>query len=135
MPTRFDPEINQMRAALRGKRGDELLAVLNQQLANLRVAALAADNTANYIASNEQAQQLTGYSAEEIRGLRLEDITPIPSTADAQHLWGNFIADGTQRGEYELWPRRGKPVRVRYWAYASVAPGIHVSLLTRVDSA
>ena len=123
-----------MRAALRGRRGDELFAVLDQQLESLRVAALAADNSARYIASNTLAQQLTGYSADEVRQLRLEDITPLPAAVDAEELWNEFIAQGAQQGEFEVRRRNGPPVRVRYWAYASVAPGIHVSLLVRMDS-
>jgi PAS domain-containing protein len=135
VPSRFDPEINQMRAALRGRSGEDLMAVLTQQLTNLRVAALAADDSARYIAANAQAAQLTGYSADEIRRLRLEDLTPLPATVDAGGLWSDFIGAGTQRGEFELRPRTGPPVMVRYWAYANVSPGIHVSMLVRVDRA
>ena len=124
-----------MRVALHRLRGEELFAALNQQLANLRVAALATDDSAQYIASNRLAEELTGYRADEITRLRLEDITPLPSAADARSLWRDFIAGGTQRGEFELRPRSGFPVGVRYWAYANVAPAIHVSLFVRVDSA
>ena len=133
--SRFDPHIDQMRAALRDRSGDDLMAALHRQLENLKVAALAASDTARYLAANSRAEELTGYTAAEIRGLRLEDITPLPITVDAQELWRDFIAQGTQRGEFELRPRTGAPIRVRYWAYASVAPGIHVSLLERVDTA
>ena len=111
------------------------MAALRRQLANLEVAALAADGSAKYVDANSRAEELTGYTTAEIRGLRLEDITPLPSTVDARELWGDFIAQGAQRGEFELRPRTGPPIRVRYWAYASVAPGIHVSLLVRVDTA
>ena len=62
------------------------------------------------------------------------DITPIPRTVDGQRLWEEFIAKGGQRGEYELRTRDGHVVNVRYWAYASVAPGIHLSLLLPADA-
>ena len=133
--SRFDPHIDQMRAALRARSDDDLMAALHRQLANLKVAALAADDAANYVDANSPAEELTGYTAAEIRGLRLADITPLPSTVDAEELWQDFIVQGAQRGEFELRPRTGAPIRVRYWAYASVAPGIHVSLLERVDTA
>jgi PAS domain S-box-containing protein len=132
---RFDPDINQLRAALRGRRGDDLLAALGPPLANLRAAALVADDTRRYVAANALAEQLTGYTADELTRLRLDDITPLPRAADARGLWRDFIAKGTQQGEFELRCRTGSSVRVRYWAYANVAPGIHVSILVRVDSA
>ena len=122
-----------MRAALHGRNGKALGAVLEQQLANFRIAALAADDSARYIAANALAVQLTGYSTDEITQLSLDDITPLPSTVDARALWRDFIDGGTQRGEFELRTRSGVLVPVHYWAYASVAPGLHLSLLVRVD--
>ena len=124
-----------MRAALRGRHGKELGAVLDQQLANFRIAALAADDSARYVAANALAVQLTGYDPDEITRLGLDDITPLPRTVDARALWRDFIDTGLQRGEFELRTRAGLLVPVHYWAYASVAPGIHLSLLVRVDRA
>jgi hypothetical protein len=57
------------------------------------------------------------------------DATPLPRSEAGSRLWQDFIAQGTQRGEYELRRKDGTSLRVRYWAYASVAPGVHVSLL------
>jgi hypothetical protein len=62
------------------------------------------------------------------------DLTPLPKTEAGRHLWEDFIGKGGQRGEYEIVPKRGAPLHVRYWAFASVAPGLHTSLLVPVDS-
>ena len=130
MPTRYSSEINRLRAALRGKhRSSEITPILQRELETLTPAALAADNSTRYIASNAAARGLTGYTEAELRTMTLGDLTPLPHSADGATLWEDFIAAGTQRGEYELRRRNGTTVRVRYWAFASVAPGVHVSLL------
>jgi PAS domain S-box-containing protein len=132
---RFTADINRLRASLRGKSASsDLTAALRQAIEQLGVAALAADNSTRYIASNAPARALTGYSDAELLRLTVMDLTPIPNSESGRRLWQEFIAGGVQHGEYELKPRRGAVVRVRYWAYASVAPGVHVSLLVPVDS-
>jgi PAS domain S-box-containing protein len=128
-PTRFTTEINRLRAALRGKHDAELLTTLRRELERLPVAALVADNSSRYVAANEAARMLTGYTQAELTSMSVMDLTPIPKTAAGRKLWETFVAQGGQRGEYELMPKSGGSVRVRYWAYASVAPGLHVSLL------
>jgi PAS domain S-box-containing protein len=133
--SRFAPEINKLRAALRGKRGADLIDAVRRQIARLPVATLAADNSSRYVATNAAAEALTGYSADELLRLTVTDLTPASSTEDGAELWEHFVAQGFQRGEYELRPKAGRPIRVRYWAYASVAPGIHVSLLVPEASA
>lgn len=105
------------------------MAALREQIERSQVPILVADNTSRYIAANPPAEQLTGFSTEELLGMRVSDLTPPLNAGDAQHLWEEFIAHGAQRGEFELRPRGSGPVRVRYWAYASVAPGIHVSIV------
>ena len=108
MPARFSPAINRLRAALRGKHDSELLAALQREIEQLGVAALVADNSTRYIATN----------------------APYRSR---RRLWQDFIAHGVQRGEYELRRKDGTTLRVRYWAYASVAPGVHISLLVPTE--
>lgn len=127
--TRFTAEINHLRAALRGKTGAELLTTLRRELELLPVAALVADNSSRYVAANAAARTLTGYTQTELTALTVMDLTPIPKTEAGRKLWEEFIAQGGQRGQYELLPRMGGSVRVRYWAFASVAPGLHISLL------
>jgi PAS domain S-box-containing protein len=124
--------VNCLRASLRGQHDAALILALRQQIEAIPAAALAADNSSRYVAANEAARALTGYSTAELTGLTVMDLTPIPRSAEGQRLWEQFIAGGGQRGEYELRARNGGMVRVRYWAYASVAPGIHLSLMVPV---
>ena len=131
-PTRFSADINRLRATLRGHRGTDLIAAVRREIERLPAAALVADNSQRYVAANVAAQVLTGYSETEIVGLTVMDLTPMPNTVDGRGLWETFIGQGGQRGEYELLPKAGPRKHVRYWAFASVAPGLHISLLVPV---
>jgi len=133
-PSRFAPEINRLRAALRGHRGPDLLTVVSHEVEQLPVAALVADNSQRYVAANAAARELTGYSQSELAALTVADLTPVPRAADGQQLWEEFIGKGGQYGAYDLQPKRGSAKHVRYWAFASVAPGLHVSLLVPEDA-
>jgi len=132
--TRFTPEINRFRAALRGHRGTELLSTLRREIERLTVAALVADNFQQYVAGNAAARKLTGYTLAELYKLTVMDLTPLPNSEAGRQLWKDFIGRGAQRGDYDLVPKRGAPRHVRYWAYASVAPGFHMSLLVPMDA-
>ena len=132
MPSRFDPDIDRLSAILRGHRHDRLISLLQQHLERVPAAALATDDTARYLAANASAQALTGYTAEELRSRTVMDLTPTPLTLTGEKLWGDFIGAGTQHGRYDLRRKDGTTVAVRYWAYASVAPGIHLSVLVPV---
>jgi PAS domain S-box-containing protein len=133
-PSRFAPEINRLRAILRGHRGPDLITVISQEVEQLPVAALVADNSQRYVAANAAARELTGYTESELAALTVTDLTPVPRSADGQQLWEEFIGKGGQYGAYDLQTKRGSAKHVRYWAFASVAPGLHVSLLVPVDA-
>jgi PAS domain-containing protein len=131
--TRFTADLNRLRASLRGFQGADLIAAVRREIERLPVAALVADNAQRYVAGNAAAQALTGYSEAELRGLTVMDLTPMPHAEDGGMLWETFIGQGAQRGEYELIPKSRSPRLVRYWALASVAPGLHVSLLVPAE--
>ena len=132
--TRFTPEINRFRAALRGHRGPDLITALRREVEQLTVAALVADNSLQYVAANAAARKLTGYTRAEIYARTVPDLTPMPGADAGRQVWREFIRKGASRGAFDLVRKRGAPQPVRYWAYASIAPGFHVSLLVPVDA-
>ena len=125
----FDVNVDYIRTILANKSGQDLQQALAAELAALGIAALAADSTGRYIAANGHARELTGYSQEELRAMSVMDLTPPASVEDAQALWRAFIRSGAQHGTYELRRKHGHPAAVRYWAFANIAPGIHLSLM------
>ena len=130
MPSsRFAAEVERLRAVLHGVTHAEAVAALGEQLESFSVAALAADDSSQYVAANPRAEELTGYSAAELTALSVIDLTPVPNTVDGKQLWDEFISTGEQQGHYEVRRKDGAFVRVHYWAYANVATGIHLSLL------
>jgi PAS domain S-box-containing protein len=112
-----------------------MIAALQESLEDLHVSALAADNTGRYVAANSHATTLTGYSRSELLQMSVKDLTPSMRQDPSGELWNRFIHAGAQSGDYVLERRDGAPVHVHYAAYASVAPGVHVSLLTPLASA
>jgi PAS domain S-box-containing protein len=129
----FAPGISHLRRRLRGLPHSTLLRTLQQSLEELPVSALAADNTGRYVAVNAAALALTGYARDELLKMSVQDLTPEMRQDAAGLLWNRFIQAGTQAGDYVLVRKDGSPVPVHYAAYASVAPGVHVSLLTPTE--
>jgi PAS domain S-box-containing protein len=125
--------MNRLRRRLRGLPHPTMLATLQQSLDDLPVAALAADNTGRYVAANREAVALTGFSRDDLLRMTVKELTPAMRQDTAAALWERFISSGTQAGDYVLLRKDGSAVGVHYAAYASVAPGVHISILTPVQ--
>jgi PAS domain S-box-containing protein len=128
-PTRYHAFVDRLRASLAGKTGQALSAALDLQIEESEVPVLATDSAGRYIAANSAAERLTGFSRTEILGMSVIDLTPPPSADDGRQLWAEFVTNGEQRGTYDVRRRGAEVTGVRYWAFANVAPGIHVSVL------
>ena len=133
MTAPYASDINALRRRLRGLSPAAISQTLRTFLASFRAAALAADNTGRYIEANELAAALTGYSRAELLRMSVKDLTPPMRQDVASELWPKFIQAGSQAGDYVLQRKDGAPVGVHYSAYASVAPGVHISVLTPLE--
>jgi PAS domain S-box-containing protein len=96
--------------------------------AQSHVALIVADDSGRYVAANDDAVELTGYDSQELMTLSVWDLTAMP--AQGQKMWEQFIASGTQEGDYTVRRRDGQSIRTRYVAIANVSPGLHVSALS-----
>jgi PAS domain S-box-containing protein len=112
-----------------------MIATMQEALEALDVGALAADNSGRYVAANAHASALTGYSHAELLQMSVRDLTPGMRQDASGELWHRFITAGAQSGDYLLERRDGASVDVHYAAFASVAPGVHVTLMTPLESA
>jgi PAS domain S-box-containing protein len=97
-------------------------------------ATLVANDEGRYVAANDAACRLLGYTREELHKLSVWDLTPDPHGVEGLILWKEFIEVGAQAGVYWLKRKDGSLVEVAYQARASVAPGQHVSRLVPHDS-
>lgn len=128
MPADFLADVQRLRALLgRDRPRQEEVA---ERLERFDAAVLIADDDARYVAANTRAAALTGYSRAELLTLSVPDLTPVPNTTDFRSLWRDFIRAGEQRGTYQLRRRDGTVIAVRYAAWAGIAPGRHLTVLT-----
>lgn len=96
-------------------------------------AVLLADDEARYVDANPAACALLGHSREELLGMTVWDVTPAPSRQAGQELWRQFIAAGSQAGEYTVHRKDGTTRATEYRAVANILPGVHLSALRDVS--
>ena len=111
---------------------DADLRILGDAIAPLTAAVLIADRHGQYVAVNEAASRLTGFSQAELVRKALPDLTGAPDTDVSDVLWRAFLDQGYQSGEFSIQRQDGSSVVVRYEALANVIPGYHVSFLRPV---
>jgi PAS domain-containing protein len=107
--------------------------VVSGYIARSTMAALVADDGGYYVAANEAALALTGFSREELLERSVSDLTAAGDAAVEERLWNSFVRSDHQRGSYSLRRKDGSTAHVLYDAYANVAPGVHVSFLTPLE--
>jgi PAS domain S-box-containing protein len=95
----------------------------------LSVAALVADTHGRYVAVNNAAAALTGYTVSELTRLSVWQLTPNANEHEAEILWRAFLSRGEQYGEYQLLTKDHRVVLTEYAARTDMLPGVHVSLL------
>jgi PAS domain S-box-containing protein len=128
MPADFSADVKRL-AALLGRsplRAPEIA----ERLERFDAAVLVADDEARYVAANTRAVTLTGYSVAELLTMSVPDLTPVPNTSEFRSLWHDFIRIGEQKGTYQLRCKDGSVIAVRYAAWAGIAPGCHVTVMS-----
>jgi PAS domain S-box-containing protein len=133
--SRHTPALNRLRHRLRGVPPSALVQSLQDQLEAFDAAAIVADNAGVYVAANAKMCELTGYTRAELKRLKVRDLTPIIPYGSDGDGWSRFIHAGSKSGEFLLPRKDGTKIPVRYMAYASIAPGFHLSLLMVPDAA
>ena len=111
---------------------DASIDVLRQLIAGVSPAVLVTDRMGRYVAANEAACRLTGYTMKELLKKALPDLTGPVDDEVADVLWRGFVDHGQQTGEFSIKRKDGSTISVRYDALANVLPGLHVTFLTPV---
>jgi PAS domain S-box-containing protein len=104
----------------------EVLAAL---ISDLPCAAVVADSSGRFVAVNDRAVALTGYSRVEMLRSSVWQITPATDEHDAERLWRAFLVAGTQTGRYSVLTKDRRSIEADYAARAHVLPGLYLSLL------
>lgn len=76
-------------------------------------AEVEVDANRCYIAVNDSACELLGYSREELLKMRIDDIS-FPSGAHVQPMFSQFVEDGSMRGIFALRRKSGEIIWVRF---------------------
>jgi PAS domain S-box-containing protein len=82
-----------------------------------------------YIAVNDRACALTGYSGTELLRKTISDLTAPNERVRSERLWDSFIGSTKQHGVYNIVRKDGPLVKVEYVAYTNLASGIHISFI------
>ena len=76
-------------------------------------AEVEVDATRHYIAVNDSACDLLGYTREELLKMRIDDIS-FPSGAHVRPMYAQFVEDGSMRGIFALRRKSGEVIWVRF---------------------
>jgi PAS domain S-box-containing protein len=76
-------------------------------------AEVEVDATRRYVAVNDAACELLGYTRDELLKMRIEDIS-YPSGAHVKPMYAQFVEDGSMRGIFALQRKSGEIIWVRF---------------------
>jgi PAS domain S-box-containing protein len=115
------------------KRNEEQLRASQGRLQalfdNSMDAIILADDAGHFVDVNPATCDLLGYTREDFFKINLRTIFPATEQAWADGAWREFMREGAQRGECELWCSNGTGVRVDYSAIANIMPGLHLAII------
>lgn len=78
-------------------------------------AELEVDDARRYIAVNEAACELLGYSRDELLKMRIDDIS-YPSGAHVKPMYAQYVEDGGMRGIFAVQRKSGEALWIRFQA-------------------
>jgi PAS domain S-box-containing protein len=93
-------------------------------------AVLVSDRDARFVAANDAAQRLIGYTEDELCTLRVPDVVVDP-TAATEEAFERFVREGTWRGQLELRRSDGSKVGAEGRAFAT-SDGLYTVVLREV---
>jgi PAS domain S-box-containing protein len=128
MPDTFDADMQRLRVGLQGTAAR--LARAAPDLERIPASVFMVDNNGHYVAVNDKACELTGYSRAELLGKSIRDLTPPHAFEVYERLWDGFVQSTKQHGFYQISRKDGSVLTVKYCAYMNLAPGIHISFIT-----
>lgn len=101
--------------------------VLWEFFASAPVALVAADDERRVVRLNDRWSDLSGYSAADAIGMRIDDLLAPESRPGIEIRWRDLLTAGLSTARVLLLRPDGGRIAVRYGAFANVVAGIHVA--------
>jgi PAS domain S-box-containing protein len=98
-------------------------SLLGEAIENGPSAVFVADENGKYVAVNQAACSLLGYTREELLGLRVSDVARY---TEASEEWSEMRQAGTRLGTSTLTRKDGTTVEFSYVAGATIVAGMPV---------
>ena len=98
-------------------------SLLGEAIENGPAAVFVADEHGKYVAVNQAACLMLGYTREELLGLRVADVAQYSEAAEE---WTEMRRAGTHAGTSSLTRKDGTLVEFRYLAGATIVAGMPV---------
>jgi PAS domain S-box-containing protein len=92
------------------------------------VAMLAADDDRRIIRVNKPWTDLVGYSAEEARGMRIDELLAPESRPGIDMRWADLLSTGMGMARIVVLRGDGVRLQVRYGGFANVLPAVHAAV-------
>ena len=93
-------------------------------------AIVEVDADRRYVAVNDSACQLLGYSREEFLQMRIDDLA-VPSGAHVPSMYQNYVEAGAMEGIFAVKRKRGDAILIRF--NASIRDGRAISEWTAYE--
>jgi DNA-binding CsgD family transcriptional regulator len=91
------------------------------------VGLLAADDDRHIVRVNKRWCDLTGYAADAVAGLRIDDLLAPESRPGIEMRWSDLLGTGLATARIVVLRPDHARVAMRYGAFANVLPGVHVA--------
>lgn len=86
------------------------------------------DGERRYVEANRPARLMFRLSLDELRGCRVDDLTPRYMRERLEELWAQLLSERWTTGTYLVSGRDGSLIEVVYWTMANALPGLHVGV-------
>ncbi|GAB2770341.1 hypothetical protein GCM10027275_11230 [Rhabdobacter roseus] len=96
-------------------------------------AILLANDQAQLLDFNRVATTLLGYTPDELRQLRVDQLFKIADpTAPFLEVWQAFLKEGIQQGVTQLFRKDGSVITGAFNAQPHILPGLHLTVVTDI---
>jgi DNA-binding NarL/FixJ family response regulator len=116
---------------LLGARGqaERLTAIIDHS----QIPMSLVDDERRYVTVNRPARLMARSTLAELRGLRIDDLTPPNELPFLESVWERLMEAGCVAGPRALAGRNGAPLKIVYWALAEALPGRHLFAYAPAD--